>query len=154
MILYVLCMGAYDHVMLVYLDVHHNVSSDHNLARSRVYEGANARFRRVIANALAGKPTKIGVLGGSVTKGHGVSHVQNWTTLFLEAWKKLFPKSETTLTNGAVPATGSDYYSMCFGEHIDDDVDLVVVELLINDQRYSARCMPLSMTLISYDFQN
>jgi lysophospholipase L1-like esterase len=101
-----------------------------------VYEGANARFRRVIADALAGKPIKIGILGGSVTKGHGIRDAENWTYLFLNAWKQLFPKSETTLVNGAVPATTSDYYSMCFGEHLDEDVDLIIVELLINDQRY------------------
>jgi len=111
--------------------------SEHNLARSRVYEGANARFHRVIANALAGKPTKIGVLGGSVTKGNGLrhNHLENWTVKFLAAWKVLFPQSETTLINGAVPATVSDYLSMCFGEHIEEDVDLVILELLINDQR-------------------
>ncbi|KAF8480602.1 hypothetical protein JB92DRAFT_3040853 [Gautieria morchelliformis] len=114
---------------------------EHNLARSRVYEGANARFRRVIANALAGKPTKIGVLGGSVTKGHGVSHTESWTTIFLDSWNKLFPKSKTTFINGAVPATGSDYFSMCFGEHIDEDVDLVIVELLINDQRLESNAL-------------
>lgn len=101
-----------------------------------MYEGANARFHRVIGEALAGKPIKIGVLGGSVTKGHGVRRTENWTNLFLDAWKELFPKSKTTLINGAVPATGSDYYSMCFGEHVDEDVDLIIVELLINDQRY------------------
>lgn len=110
---------------------------DHNLARSRVYEGSNARFRRVIANAMAGRPTNIAVLGGSVTKGHGLmrDHLENWTVRFLAEWKKLFPHSETTLTNGAVPATGTDYYSMCFGEHIEKDVDLVIIELAINDQR-------------------
>jgi len=88
---------------------------------------------------MAGKPTKIGILGGSVTKGHGLmrNNLENWTIKYLEAWKRLFPKSETTLINGAVPATGSDYYSMCFGEHIDEDVDLVIVELMINDQRYA-----------------
>lgn len=72
-----------------------------------------------------------------MTKGNGLLHnrVENWTAKFLEAWKALFPKSETTLINGAVPATVSDYLSMCFGEHIDEDVDLVILELLINDQR-------------------
>ncbi|KAF8583190.1 hypothetical protein K439DRAFT_1661401 [Ramaria rubella] len=115
---------------------------EHNLARSRVYEGANSRLRRVIKDALAGKPIKIGVLGGSVTKGNGLlrNHVENWTVRFFEGWKALFPKSKATLVNGAVPATGSDYLSMCFGEHI-DDVDLVVVELLINDQRLESEAL-------------
>ncbi|GJJ12747.1 hypothetical protein Clacol_006992 [Clathrus columnatus] len=56
-------------------------------------------------------------------------------TSFLEAWKGLFPNSQTELYNGAVPATGSDYLSVCFGEHLDEDVDLVLIELAINDQR-------------------
>lgn len=28
---------------------------------------------------------------------------------------------------------------MCFGEHIDKDVDLVILEIAINDQRYVVR---------------
>lgn len=43
--------------------------------------------------------------------------------------------SEIELINGAVPATGSDYYSMCFKEHIPEDVDIVIIELSVNDQR-------------------
>ncbi|GJJ16093.1 hypothetical protein Clacol_010372 [Clathrus columnatus] len=109
---------------------------EHNLAKSRLYEGTNFRFHRVIKQALAGEPVKIGVLGGSVTKGHGLrTQSDNWTNKFLEAWKGLFPNSQTELYNGAVPATGSDYLSVCFGEHLDEDVDLVLIELAINDQR-------------------
>ncbi|KIJ25849.1 hypothetical protein M422DRAFT_38440 [Sphaerobolus stellatus SS14] len=110
---------------------------DHTLARSRVYEGANARFRRVIKKAMAGRPIKIGVLGGSVTNGHGLKQnkVENWTARYLKAWKALFPRSETVLINGAVPATGSGYFSMCWGEHIEEDMDLIIIELAINDQR-------------------
>lgn len=118
-----------------------------------MYEGANARFRRVIADAQAGKPTKIGILGGSVSKGHGVRDAENWIAQLREAWKKLFPNSETTLINGAVPATGSDYFSMCFGLHIDEDVDLVIVELFINDQRCVLRNMALRLLLSSREFQ-
>ncbi|KAF8511952.1 hypothetical protein BU17DRAFT_54299 [Hysterangium stoloniferum] len=114
----------------------------HNLARSRLYEGSNARFRRVISNAMAGKPIKIGVLGGSVSKGHGLTRENfKWLRRFEAAWKELFPKSETTMINGAVAATGSDYFSMCFGEHIPEDVDLVLVELLINDQRLESNAI-------------
>ncbi|GJJ16092.1 hypothetical protein Clacol_010371 [Clathrus columnatus] len=109
---------------------------EHNLAKSRLYEGTNFRFHRVIKQALAGEPVKIGVLGGSVTKGHGIrTPSDNWTNKFLKAWKSFFPNSQTELYNGAVPATGSDYLSVCFGEHLDEDVDLVLIELAINDQR-------------------
>jgi len=86
---------------------------------------------------MDGKPIKIGVLGGSVTKGQSLKNqeLENWTSLYLKAWKELFPNSETVLINGAVGATTSDYYSACFAEHIDEDVDLVILELLINDRR-------------------
>lgn len=71
-----------------------------------------------------------------MTAGHGVRTVEEkWPLRFVEDWKKLFPKSETVLSNGAVPSTGSNYFSMCFLEHIDADADLVVLELGINDQR-------------------
>lgn len=40
-----------------------------------------------------------------------------------------------TLQDGAVRAIESDYFQTCFSEHIDEDVDLVVVELAINDRR-------------------
>jgi len=42
---------------------------EYNLARSRSYEGPSARLRRVLHNARSGKPTKIAVLGGSVSAG-------------------------------------------------------------------------------------
>jgi hypothetical protein len=32
-------------------------------------------------------------------------------------------------TNGAQGGTGSDYFSLCFMEHIPEDVDLVLIEL-------------------------
>jgi len=34
-----------------------------------------------------------------------------------------------------VPASSTDYYRTCYLEHIDDDVDMVIIELGINDQR-------------------
>ena len=54
-----------------------------------------------------------------------------------------------TLINGAVPATGSDYFAMCFGEHIDKDVDLVILEIAINDQRCVVRLVELTIPLHS-----
>lgn len=120
------------HFELVFLFI-----SEHNLAKARTYEGSNARFRRVLRKALAGEPILIGVLGGSVTKGHGLTNPnQNWTFKLLDQLRKLLPMSEIELVNGAVPATGTDYFSMCFQVHIPQDVDIVIIELSINDQRY------------------
>lgn len=123
-------------------DVYCQQYGEHNLARSRVYEGSNSRFRRVLRKALSGKAIKIGVLGGSVTKGHGLTnHAHNWTAKLLNQLSKLLPMTQIELVNGAVPATGSDYYSMCFGEHIPEDVDIVIIELAVNDQRIESNAI-------------
>lgn len=61
----------------------------HNLQRSVIYSGPAARLLRVMENARQGRPTKIGVLGGSVTKGHGVTTEQNWVILFRNWWAKV-----------------------------------------------------------------
>ena len=47
----------------------------------------------------------------------------------------MFPNTEVEITNGAIGGTISTYLETCFGEHMDDDVDLVVIEMAINDQR-------------------
>ena len=62
-------------------------SSKYTIARSVAYGGASARLLRVLTNAREGKPTKIGVLGGSVSKGHGIKPEQNWIALFEKWWK-------------------------------------------------------------------
>ncbi|KAG8947538.1 hypothetical protein FRC03_001017 [Tulasnella sp. 419] len=106
---------------------------DHNLARSRAYEGTNSRLRRVIAKAKRGEPVIISVLGGSVTKGHGVKNVDNWTTRFFQFWNQTFPHPDNKLVNGAIPAVTSEYYMSCALEHMDADSDLILVEMAIND---------------------
>ncbi|KAG8691911.1 CRISPR-associated endonuclease/helicase Cas3 [Ceratobasidium sp. 423] len=107
----------------------------HNLERSRAYEGPNTRLRRVLQKAADGHPINIGVLGGSVTAGHGVLHPEYWTDIFFDWWNTTFPHEKNVFVNGAVPATTTEYYSACALEHIDEEVDLVVIEMAINDQR-------------------
>nr|KAF8609408.1 hypothetical protein BDV93DRAFT_464639 [Ceratobasidium sp. AG-I] len=107
----------------------------HNLERSRAYEGPNTRLRRVLQKAADGQPINIGVLGGSVTAGHGVVHPEYWTDVFFDWWNTTFPNEKNVFINGAVPATTTEYYSVCALEHIDEDVDLVILEMAINDQR-------------------
>ncbi|KZS87475.1 hypothetical protein SISNIDRAFT_553158 [Sistotremastrum niveocremeum HHB9708] len=127
-----------------------------NLARSRAYEGPNARLRRVLRKAHSGQPIKIGILGGSVSAGHGVPEKSDvWHAIYAQWWRDTFfandryrglssgnsstPGSKVemvTLQDGAVRAIESDYFQTCFSEHIDEDVDLVVVELAINDRRF------------------
>jgi hypothetical protein len=61
--------------------------SKFTIARSVAYGGASARLLRVLKNAGEGKSTKIGVLGGSVSCGHGITPEENWIALFEKWWK-------------------------------------------------------------------
>lgn len=45
-------------------------------------------------------------------------------------------KGVNSMINGAQGATGSGYFAYCFAEHIPEDVDLVIIEQAINDERY------------------
>ena len=84
---------------------------------------------------VSGMPVVTFGLTAKVTKGHGVQPNENWVVRFEEWWNQTFPLAQTKIQNGAVAATGSDYFSMCFLEHIDADVDLILTELAVNDQR-------------------
>lgn len=44
-------------------------------------------------------------------------------------------KGVNSMINGAQGASGSSYFAYCFGEHIPEDVDLIIVEQAINDER-------------------
>ena len=74
------------------------LSSKYTIARSVAYGGASARLLRVLRNAQQGKPTKIGVLGGSVSKGHGIKPEQNWITLFEEWWTTVSKGLSSSIT--------------------------------------------------------
>ncbi|KAJ3829210.1 hypothetical protein F5880DRAFT_548975 [Lentinula raphanica] len=109
-----------------------------NLARSRAYEGPNARLKRVLRKLRSGQKIKIGIIGGSVSGGHGLGDSRtNWSYLYAQYIRETFaPENvEVELINGSVGATVSDYMETCFLEHIPEDVDLVVIELAINDMR-------------------
>lgn len=70
-----------------------------------------------------------------VTKGHHVQDFEIWVKILGDWIKDWFPHAgEITVVNGAVPATGSGYFSYCFSLHIPEDSDLVVIELGVNDE--------------------
>lgn len=108
--------------------------SEHNVARSIAYQGSGHRLRRVLQKAERGEPIKLAVLGGSVSAGHGVKSEENWSTVIQNWFQETFPRSPVSLINGAIPATGSDYYSSCFMGHIDEGSDIIFIELAVNDQ--------------------
>ncbi|GAW09145.1 capsule structure designer protein [Lentinula edodes] len=115
-----------------------------NLARSRAYEGSNARLKRVIRKLRSGQKIKIGIVGGSVSKGHGLKDRRdNWSYIYAEYIRETFAQAtssnasnvEVELINGSVSGTITQYMETCYREHIPEDVDLVIIELAINDQR-------------------
>ncbi|TNY20771.1 hypothetical protein DMC30DRAFT_416657 [Rhodotorula diobovata] len=103
-----------------------------NIRLSRAYEGSGARLRRVLQRALKGEEIRVGVLGASVTQGHGVPQgKQRWEDRWLDDFQKLFPKAKMTV--GAVPATDSRFFSYCFEAVVPKDLDLYLVELDVNN---------------------
>ncbi|GAA5852468.1 hypothetical protein JCM9279_003459 [Rhodotorula babjevae] len=103
-----------------------------NIRMSRAYEGSGARLRRVLERALAGEEIGVGVIGASVTQGHGVLQgKQRWVDRWFDDFKALFPKAKMHV--GAVPATDSRFFSYCFEAVVPKDLDLYLVELDVNN---------------------
>ncbi|OCF76893.1 hypothetical protein I204_02601 [Kwoniella mangroviensis CBS 8886] len=120
------------------------------------YEGSGHGLARFLAKARQGQGFTVGALGGSVSIGHGLKRGMryeqsayselNMHRIVFDYLDKLFPakngrqiggdntkRGANRFVNGAVPAIGSDYFAMCFGHHIPEDVDLVLVDMAIND---------------------
>ncbi|KAM0749799.1 hypothetical protein T439DRAFT_326695 [Meredithblackwellia eburnea MCA 4105] len=111
-----------------------------NVRLSRSYQGSGFRVRKVIEKALRGETVRIGIIGASVSCGHGLRGRQKWFEAFLEDFKKMFPK--TKLYDGSSPGMNSQFYSYCFESLLPRDLDLYLVELDINnemkDETYNA----------------
>ncbi|WVQ63079.1 uncharacterized protein L199_001230 [Kwoniella botswanensis] len=126
-----------------------------NLMKALGYTGTNNRLRRALAKMRSGQPFTVGVIGGSVSKGHGLDapdgdnpHTpRNLNRRVFDHLDELFPASggiktgssgknenKNSFINGAQGGMGTDYFSLCFNEHIPEDVDLVLIELAINDE--------------------
>ncbi|KLT45432.1 hypothetical protein CC85DRAFT_299497 [Cutaneotrichosporon oleaginosum] len=106
-----------------------------NIRMSRGYEGSLYRVEQFVNKILRGEPVTFSAIGGSVTAGHHVVAEEIWVKLLGDWLRDWFPHDGfITVINGAVPATGSGYFSFCFPLHIADDSDLVVIELGVNDE--------------------
>ncbi|TXT11073.1 hypothetical protein VHUM_01824 [Vanrija humicola] len=123
------------------------------LARATQYAGTGARVQRFLEKALRGEPFTVAAIGGSVSKGRGLTPPKNApqdadgeihgaTTLYSREnlhflvfdWlNATFPNAGNRFVNGAQGGVGAGYFAWCFKEHIPTDVDLVLVELGIND---------------------
>ncbi|GAA6010144.1 hypothetical protein JCM10207_005637 [Rhodosporidiobolus poonsookiae] len=98
---------------------------------SRAYEGSGIRVRRFLEKALRGEEVTVGVVGASVSVGHGLGGAQTWADRWFEGFQEQFPKSK--LINGAVPAMDSKFFSYCYHTMIPEPADLYIVELDINE---------------------
>ncbi|KAG2425210.1 hypothetical protein HYH02_015037 [Chlamydomonas schloesseri] len=105
------------------------------LQRGVVYMGAASRLRRVIHDALSGKPIKVGIVGGSVSWGQGASvrGETDWFSLLGHYLVRAFPNTNVTTRNGCTPGVPSSYMIMCLELSVDTDVDLVLTEYTLND---------------------
>lgn len=100
-----------------------------NLKLSRAFTGTGNRLRKVLRKAQRGEPIKTGVIGGSVSEGVGVPPGERWHELVSSWFSETYPDTPVSHVVGAVPGRGSEYFMSCHGEHMDDDVDIIVVEL-------------------------
>lgn len=70
----------------------------------------------------------VGVIGGSISWGHGVQRgSEDWFSLLQRWMESTFTQHNITFKNGCVPATQSSYVSSCLQQFVDADVDLVSV---------------------------
>ncbi|ORX35756.1 hypothetical protein BD324DRAFT_631543 [Kockovaella imperatae] len=105
-----------------------------NLRMSRAYEGSQHRLRELSRKVLRGERVSISTIGGSITRGHQVYAHEVWFVKLKEWLDSFWPNDiDIVATNGAVPASGSDYFSFCFPIHIPENSDLILVELAVND---------------------
>lgn len=73
-------------------------------------------------------------MGGSLTYGHGLPEGGSpWPLLVEAGLRKVFPKAKVTVVNGAIPATGTDYFQACYQHHVPAGSDVFVLEGAVND---------------------
>ncbi|WVQ76532.1 hypothetical protein IAR50_006202 [Cryptococcus sp. DSM 104548] len=126
-----------------------------NLEKSLLFSGTGMRFKRMLSKLKRGQRLVAGVIGGSVSAGHGINRLPsygpqqstNLNRIIFDRLNYLFPapngvsngksareEGKNSYINGAQGGVGSDYFSLCYGEHLPEDLDVVFVELAINDE--------------------
>ncbi|EJD40553.1 hypothetical protein AURDEDRAFT_69865 [Auricularia subglabra TFB-10046 SS5] len=110
------------------------------------YEGSGDRVRRVLAKAARGEPLNYGIIGGSLSRGHGC-HCATFHQQIFDWLNSTYPHPDNVYTDGSVGARGSNYFKFCHPEHIKEDIDLLVLELSINDDPIEAHARNLESIL-------
>mgnify|MGYP001580757669 CR=1 FL=1 len=111
---------------------------------SRTYEGSGYRVRRFLEKALRGEPVSIGVLGASVSMGHGIAHLgrPTWHQVFFADFVKIFPSA--TIHEGLAAGTDSDFFAHCYETLLPKDLDLYFIEVSTRDALFLVRRRRLS----------
>ena len=103
------------------------------LQRGVQYRGGDG-LPRLATNLARGPPISVGVVGGSVSVGHGArSNREAWSGLMFDAIAARFPNPRHRYLNGAVGASGSSYFEACVDWHVPVDADIVFLEHAVND---------------------
>ena len=105
------------------------------LDRSLVSTGDTSRLNRVLAKAARGEKMVVGVIGGSITQGAKATVAERrYPNVVAQWWRATFPKSEVTLVNAGIGATGSNYGSLRVERDLlSKNPDFVIVEYSCND---------------------
>ncbi|ODO07029.1 hypothetical protein I350_04397 [Cryptococcus amylolentus CBS 6273] len=127
-----------------------------NIERSLVYSGTGLRLRRMASKLKRGGRLVHAIIGGSVSTGTNIDkdpsyggreqQYTNFNRIIFDRLNSLFPapngtvigkngreEGKNSMINGAQGGTGSAYFSLCWGEHIPTDVDLVTIDSAVND---------------------
>ncbi|GJN91498.1 hypothetical protein Rhopal_004521-T1 [Rhodotorula paludigena] len=118
----------------------------HNLRLSQVHVGSGFRVQNALRRAARGEKLRIGLLGGSVSLGHGTDPVtksrnkygavpydEQWHQYVVRWVNEAFPGVEHDFRNGAKAATDSSFFEWCWESLIGQDLDLVFIEMAVND---------------------
>ncbi|KWU41179.1 hypothetical protein RHOSPDRAFT_23479 [Rhodotorula sp. JG-1b] len=106
-----------------------------NIRLSRAYEGSGARLRKVLARGEQGHAINVGVLGASVTAGHGLAPGSpRWHEHFFSDFQQLFRNARMHV--GAAGGVNSHFLSYCHQEFMPREapIDLYLVEVDINNE--------------------
>eukprot|EP00195_Chlamydomonas_chlamydogama_P012413 CAMPEP_0202908854 /NCGR_PEP_ID=MMETSP1392-20130828/47410_1 /ASSEMBLY_ACC=CAM_ASM_000868 /TAXON_ID=225041 /ORGANISM="Chlamydomonas chlamydogama, Strain SAG 11-48b" /LENGTH=503 /DNA_ID=CAMNT_0049598371 /DNA_START=225 /DNA_END=1732 /DNA_ORIENTATION=- len=106
-----------------------------SMLKGSLLTGPSPQLKRVVLKLLEGQHVKIGTVGGSITAGASASKpgTTDWFSLFIAWLQSAFPEATISARNGAVGSTTSSFLDLCMPNHVDPDVDLVVVEYSVND---------------------
>lgn len=107
------------------------------ILRSRGYDGSGHQMRPFLDKVLAGREVKIGVIGGSISACVDSEPEDCYLTLLEKQLAVSFGAhgSKVRVYNGAVAAVGSDYFKACWAVGLPHEMDLIIIELAVNDEK-------------------